>query len=187
MTALDPAAWTSWRAALAERVAGANPLESDAVRQKAALVLIDDLAAMVAGAHEPEIRALATARAQTGGDGEARIVAGGRAERERAAGVNAAAAAWNEMDEGYRPATCHGGLYTLPAAMAECEAAGATLGELLESIIVGYEFVTAVARLLPARGRCCCIRTPPCRRSGQRRRCLGSGPGIRDRCSKPST
>jgi 2-methylcitrate dehydratase PrpD len=147
---MDPAAWASWRSALAGRVTGASPLESDAVRQKAALVLIDDLAAMVAGAHEPEIRALATARAQAGGDGEATIVAGGRGERERAAGVNAAAAAWNEMDEGYRPATCHGGLYTLPAAMAECEAAGATLGDLLESVIVGYEFVTAVARLLPA-------------------------------------
>ena len=147
---MDTAAWTSWRSALVDRVASASPLESAAVRQKAALVVIDDLAAMVAGACEPEIRALATARAPAGRDGEATIVAGGRAERERAAGVNAAAAAWNEMDEGYRPATCHGGLYTLPAAMAECEAARATVGELLESVVIGYEFVTAVARLLPA-------------------------------------
>jgi 2-methylcitrate dehydratase PrpD len=150
VTPVDTAAWTSWRSALVDRVASGSPLESAAVRQKAALVLIDDLAAMVAGAHEPEIRALAAARAPAGRDGEATVVAGGRADRERAAGVNAAAAAWNEMDEGYRPATCHGGLYTLPAAMAECEAAGATVGELLESVVIGYEFVTAVARLLPA-------------------------------------
>ncbi len=146
---MDAGAWQAWRAALAGRLAGASPLASAEVRQKAALVLIDDLAAMVAGAREPEVRALAALRAP-GAAGEATVVAGGRADRERAAGVNAAAAAWNEMDEGYRPATCHGGLYTLPAAMAEGEAAGATVGQLLEAVVIGYEVVTAVARLLPA-------------------------------------
>ena len=49
------------------------------------------------------------------------------ADRISAAVANGAAADWCELDEGYRRATCHAGLYTIPALIAEAEATGRRL------------------------------------------------------------
>lgn len=143
--------WQQWRGRLADRLSEAAPsaLADDAVRRKAALVVVDDLAAAVAGHAHPEVRALAEGAAARGGPGEASLLSGVRVAREHAASVNAAAAAWDELDEGYRPATCHGGLYTVPAVVAEAEATGRSVSDVLTATVVGYEVVTAVARVLP--------------------------------------
>lgn len=144
-----PADWATWRDRLAARVSG-DPLQgAPDVRRKAALVLVDDLAAMVFAGQHVEVADVAAAVGH-GTAGEATVVVGGRATRERAAAANAVAAGWDELDEGYRPATCHGGLYALPAAMAETEAVGGSLDELLGGIVVGYEVATAVARAFPS-------------------------------------
>jgi 2-methylcitrate dehydratase PrpD len=145
-----PAGWAAWRQALIERLGGPSPLAVPVVLRKARLVLVDDLAAMIAAAGHVETVALAAHLRREEAAGEATVIAGGRASRELAAAANAVAASWDEIDEGYRPATCHGGLYTLPAALAEVEATGVSLDDLLEAVVIGYEVVTAVARALPA-------------------------------------
>ncbi|MCE3551470.1 MmgE/PrpD family protein [Pseudonocardia sp. RS11V-5] len=124
--------------------AGAAGLPEPVLRTTLTIVA-DDVAAMVGAHAEPEVRAVS---AQAGGAPEASVLGrpGVRAERRRAALANAVAANWTELDGGYRPATCHGSLYTLPAALAETEAAGGTLGDLLTAVAVGYEVVTRVAR-----------------------------------------
>lgn len=71
---------------------------------------------------------------------------GAWAQRDWAAVANAVAANWTELDEGYRPATCHGGLYSVPTAIAEVEATGGSVGEALTAIVAGYEVSTRVAR-----------------------------------------
>ncbi|MGJ9421401.1 MmgE/PrpD family protein [Aeromicrobium sp. CF3.5] len=122
----------------------------DALRRKVSLVLADDLAAMIAGHEHAEVRTLVTQAKAHGGQQEARLLNGVRLPREKAAAINATAAAWDELDEGYRPATCHGGLYTIPVVIAEAEATGRTIAEVLAAVVVGYEVVTAFARVLPA-------------------------------------
>ncbi|MRK00152.1 MmgE/PrpD family protein [Aeromicrobium sp. S22] len=148
-----PADWTAWRERLAARIEGVTPgslLADDALRRKAALVLMDDLAAMHVGASHAEVIALAQSFASPIAPGESMTALGSRGPRDKVAAVNAAAAGWDELDEGYRPATCHGGLYTVPAVIAEAEATGRTLEEVLAAVVVGYEVVTAFARAFPA-------------------------------------
>lgn len=117
------------------------------IRQRGALVLVDDLAAMIAGSAAEQVRTLdADQRMQSAG-GEARTVLGTKLARANAALVNATAADWDELDEGYRPATCHGGLYALPAAMAEAESRGANIAQVIRAVVAGYEVSTAHARL----------------------------------------
>jgi len=141
------AAWLAWRDRLGAKLV--DPLQSDEVRRRAALVLLDDLAAMVVGHRTAEVRAFADLVGAAGG--EARLLTSrGAASRERAATVNAVAAAWDELDEGYRPATAHGGLYAVPAVIAEAEATGAGLDDVLAAIVVGYEVATGVARAFPS-------------------------------------
>lgn len=116
------------------------------VLRTALVIMCDDLAAMVVAHTEDEVRAV-TAQA-TGGPPESTVVGspGRRSDRRSAALANAVAANWTELDGGYRPATCHGSLYSLPAALAEVEATGGTLGDLLRAHVLGYEVVTRVAR-----------------------------------------
>lgn len=133
----------TWAADTAGRGAEALP---EHVRRTALTVICDDLAAMVAAHAEPEVRAM-TAHA-TVGPAEATPVGtpGRRAERRRVALANAVAANWSELDGGYRPATCHGSLYTLPTALAEVEANQGNLGDLVAAMVIGYEVVTRIAR-----------------------------------------
>lgn len=143
--------WQSWEADLYSRVGKLGQTTLDAgTRRRAALVVIDDLASMVASADEPQVIALSQAAVRVAPSPEAQIVGAQRSGRGWAALVNAVAAGWNELDEGYRPATCHGGLYALPAAMAEVEAEGGSLDTLLRSVVGGYEVATAYARVMPA-------------------------------------
>ncbi len=143
--------WDKWQDTLYARVDaladGTTTLDA-ATRRRAALVLVDDTAAMAAGLNEPQVHALSAAAVRVEPNQEATHVTGSRSGRAWAALVNAVAANWNELDEGYRPATCHGGLYALPAAMAEVEARGGTVGELLTALVAGYEVSTSYARVM---------------------------------------
>ncbi|MEU1981867.1 MmgE/PrpD family protein [Nocardia sp. NPDC019395] len=117
----------------------------DAVLRTTLTIVCDDLAAMIGAHTEPEVRHIS---AHATGPGEATVVGvpGKRAGPRSAAFANAVAANWTELDGGYRPATCHGSLYTLPAALAEIETTGGTLRDLLRSVAIGYEVVTRIAR-----------------------------------------
>ncbi|NYT25862.1 MmgE/PrpD family protein [Alcaligenaceae bacterium] len=120
----------------------------EAVRQRAVDVLADDLAAMAAGAGEPELRHfMRRVCGRAGGGGHSLLIAPGlpAAALLDAASWNALAGNWCELDEGFRLAICHAGIYTLPALMAEAGARGATLGQVLLALTGAYELVTRCA------------------------------------------
>ena len=119
------------------------------VRRRALLVLADDLGAMIAVRDDPQVVAVRDSLLHAGAPAEATVFAGRerrRGERAAVAAANGTAADWAEMDEGYRPATCHAGLYVLPALLAEAEPRGLTGEQLLAALVAGYEVVTRVAR-----------------------------------------
>lgn len=150
MTVSD-ASWDRWQSSLFDRVDG---LVSRAValdpetRRRAALVVVDDMAAMATALSQAQIQALSSAAMRIEPSPEASHITGGKSGRAWAAMVNAVAANWNELDEGYRPATCHGGLYALPAGMAEVEASHGTVGDLLVAVVASYEVSTGYARVI---------------------------------------
>ena len=141
----------------------------DAVWRRAALVVADDLAAVVAARDEPELRPLHDRLLSAGGAAEATVFRGGRPRTDRysAAVANGAAADWCELDEGYGKVPCHGGLCVLPALWAEAEVGEYTVREMLRALAVGYEVVIRFARAFPFPDQTL-HPTRRCRRSGPR-------------------
>lgn len=119
------------------------------IRSRAATVFCDDLTAMIAARDEPEVQAMRAQLLRAGGTAEATLFDGSRpaarTDRYTAALANGTAADWAELDGGYRAVVCHAALYCIPALLAEAEASGATLEDLLLSLVVGYETVARVA------------------------------------------
>jgi len=117
-------------------------------RRRAVLVLFDDIAAMAGAAAEPEFQRVLPRLGTSGGTAESTVFStpGRRTDRRSAAQINAVAANWLELDEGYRVTPCHAGLYLLPALLAEAEAVGTRFADLVHAIAVGYEVVTRIAR-----------------------------------------
>ena len=125
-----------------------NDIPSE-VSASAALVLFDDMAAMIAAREEPEL-----ARLQDGlmaNATEATVFRGGRPRTDRysAAVANGAAGDWCELDEGYRITSCHAGVYVLPALLAEAEATALPAQEVIRALVVAYEVTTRFARAFP--------------------------------------
>jgi len=124
----------------------------EAVRRRAATILSDDIGAVVAGSLEPQV-----ARAREGfvrtasGSAEATVFAKGapRLDRHSAACANGMGITWCELDEGFRNASCHAGAYTIPALLAEAEARGLTVDEVLRALAVAYEVTTRFALAYP--------------------------------------
>lgn len=117
------------------------------VRHRAALVFLDDFAAMVAAREEPELIALRRQIEAHAGPGEATVFDGGarQVDRYSAALANGAAANWCELDGGFRPVVCHAALYCIPAILAEAEATAKRLDEMLLALLAGYETVARIA------------------------------------------
>lgn len=116
--------------------------------RRAVLIIADDLGAIVASRAEPEVARAQEQLLRRLAAPESTVFCGGRprTERSTAAVANAIAADWAELDEGYRKATCHAGLYTLPALLAEAEATGLTLADLLRAAVLSYETPARFAR-----------------------------------------
>jgi 2-methylcitrate dehydratase PrpD len=116
----------------------------DVIRRRAAVVL----AAIIAARDEPEVIALHDGMARSSGTAEATVfnARGQKLDRHSAATANGSAADWCELDEGYRRALCHAGLYCVPALLAEAAATGAQGAELLRALVIGYETSARVAR-----------------------------------------
>ncbi len=140
-------ALADWAASPAARVLPA------AVRRRAAIILMDDLGAMVAGAGEPQVARSVVRLARASGAPEATVFASGapRLDRANAAAANGMAIAWCELDEGFRGAPCHAGAYLLPALLAEAEVSGVTVGALLEALAIAYEITVRLACAFPFR------------------------------------
>src|SRR5215212_2243846 len=83
------------------------------ILRKAVIVMADDIAAMIAARSEPQVQRVNEQLMREGGHPEASVFLGGRQRigRISAALVNGIAGSWCELDEGYRLAPCHGGLY----------------------------------------------------------------------------
>lgn len=122
------------------------------VRRRAATILSDDIGAMVAGSLEVQVK---TAREgllkSSTGKTEATVFAAGapKVDKYTAASANGMAITWCELDEGFRNASCHGGAYTIPALLAEAEAQGRTVDEVLTALALAYEVTTRFALAFP--------------------------------------
>ena len=121
----------------------------EAVQKRAALVMSDDLGAIVAARDEPEVLALHNGIASSAGAGEATVFngRGHHLDRYSAALANGCAGDWAELDEGYRRVICHAGVYCLPALLAEAEAEPHSTQDVLRALVIGYETVARIARV----------------------------------------
>lgn len=105
-------------------------------------VLYDSIAAIAAGAQEREVRDLADRLAALGGTGGIATPAIGLHRRlpvAAAALVNGTAGTMLELDEGNQFARGHPGMHVVPAALATAGRLGASGGDLLVAIALGYE------------------------------------------------
>ena len=123
------------------------------VRQRASLILADDIAAIVAAASEPEVAAIQTELARSSGTPAVASLLGRtalRVDRYTAAAGNGLAICWSELDEGYRFVACHAGAYIIPALIAEAEATGARTADVIASLAIAYEVTARIAHAFPA-------------------------------------
>lgn len=123
----------------------------ESIYRRAAIVLCDDLAAIISARQDPVLSQIREQMLKDGGKPVATVFCGGdfRTDRFSAAVANAIAAPWNELDEGSLRVSCHSGIYVLPALLAEAEAEGLSTRELLRSLVVAYEVVTRFAMTFP--------------------------------------
>ena len=127
----------------------------DPVRRRAAIILADDIGAIVAGSVEPQVqRARAGFIRAASSRSEATVFADGAPTTDRAAAAcaNGMAIAWCELDEGFRLASCHGGAYTIPALLAEAEALDLDTEQVVRLVALAYEFTTRIALAYPFPG-----------------------------------
>src|SRR5262245_42577318 len=117
------------------------------IRRRAALVLADDLGAIVLGAKEPEVSTTIEQFARTSFAPEATVFKRGaaRVDRFSAASSNGMAVTWCELDEGFRKAPSHSGAYALPAILAEAEYRDATLADVVNALAIAYEITGRLA------------------------------------------
>jgi 2-methylcitrate dehydratase PrpD len=119
----------------------------DVVKQRALMLLCDDISAMLAGSVEPEVGKFREIVLSRSTSGDSVIFAKGLPTTDRisAAAVNALAGNWCELDGGFRRAVCHAGVCTLPALLAEGQARSLTFAQLLRCIVLAYEIITRIA------------------------------------------
>ncbi|MCC6710665.1 MAG: MmgE/PrpD family protein [Gammaproteobacteria bacterium] len=134
----------------------AHPLP-EPVRRRAAMILVDDIGAIVAGSREPQVKRAREGFMRTASSAaEATVLADGapRLDRYSAACANGMAITWCELDEGFRNAACHAGAYTIPALIAEAEARGLSVVQVVRAVCVAYEVTTRFALAYPFPGFC---------------------------------
>jgi 2-methylcitrate dehydratase PrpD len=144
-----------WLGELAAFCAGLRPdAIPAAVTDHAALVLLDTVGVIAAGAQEPEIGRLADRLAALHGAGEAPLIGlGRRAAPAVAALVNGTAGTMLELDEGNQFCRGHPGIHVIPAALAAAQALGRSGRDLLAAIVLGYEVgarIGIAAKLRPS-------------------------------------
>lgn len=117
-------------------------------RLRMALIIADDVAAILSAQDEPEVKAVHEHLVGSSLAKEATLLrrSGPRVDCRAAALGNGLAASWNEMDEGYRRAPCHAGIYSLPALFATAETVHLPVREVIRSGIGAYEIVARFAR-----------------------------------------
>ena len=121
------------------------------VQQQTVLVIADDLAAMLSAQDEPQVVAAHQQMLAREPAGSASLFRQDRPKLTalQAALGNALSACWNELDEGYRKAVCHAGLYTLPVLLAVAESEQRSVAEVLRASTLAYEVTARFARTWP--------------------------------------
>lgn len=117
-------------------------------RRRIALVIGDNLAAMLAAEDEPELRAAHEQAIRRSRVAESTLFRSGsaRIDRREAALANGLASTWAELDDGYSKAPSHPGAYSQPALLAEAEAEGMSLETTLRAAVLAYEIAARIAR-----------------------------------------
>lgn len=119
----------------------------EAVRARAALVLMDTVGVIIGGAEEPEVVRFADALRQVEAGGSATVLTHGLplASPTLAAFINGTAGIFLELDEGRRPAG-HPAIHVVPAALAMAEHLRASGRDLLAAIALGYELPARIGQ-----------------------------------------
>lgn len=102
-------------------------------------VFADTMAAIGAGAREPEVQALRARMVPEPGGASSLIGTGLRTEPAKAAFLNGTAGTFLELDEGNQYSRGHPGIHAIPAALAWGEAHGCSGTEVMTAAILGYE------------------------------------------------
>ena len=120
----------------------------DAARRRMALIMADDIAAILSAQEEPEVLAFHDQLERHSSRPEATLLRkrAPKLDARSAAIGNGLAASWNEMDEGYRKSPCHAGVYLLPALFAVAERDGLALREVMRAAVGAYEITARFAR-----------------------------------------
>jgi 2-methylcitrate dehydratase PrpD len=137
---------------LADFVAGSRAADSPALLAATSFYVLDLAAVALAGSTAPSSRPLLELVRETGGRGEATVYGAGRiASAADAALANGAMAHALELDDDHRVGTVHPGAVVVPAALAACEAAGASGATLLRAVLLGYEVMCRVGEAFGGR------------------------------------
>ena len=117
------------------------------IQQKVTMVFCDDIGAIAAGHNEKALKKIVSKLKENLSVNGSTVLDGSQVkiDKHSAAIANGTAGDWCELDGGYRPALCHGGLYCVPALIAEAEASGAEIKEILRALLIGYEIVAKIA------------------------------------------
>jgi len=106
--------------------------------------VIDWYAALLPGAVVPPATMLEAAFKEELGHGPSFLALGKRTHPRVAALINGTAAHTIEVDDIFRDGIYHPGAPTIPAALALAQANGASGGQFLRAVIVGYEISTRI-------------------------------------------
>lgn len=130
-----------------------NDLPADVV-ERARLIVLDTIGAVLAGSRAPEVCRLALHAREVSASARATLMGfEGGAEAGWAALVNATAATSTELDEGHAAARGHPAIHVLPLALALGEERNLSGRAVVTAIVAGYEVaarVGAASALKPA-------------------------------------
>lgn len=117
------------------------------MRRRIAFIVGDNLAANLAAADEPQLRAAHERMVARRVVQEATIFRSGapRVSTRNAAIANGLAATWAELDDGYSKAPSHPGAYSQSALLAVAETEGASLEATLRAALLAYEIGARIA------------------------------------------
>lgn len=120
-----------------------------AVRERAALVLLDTLGVMIWGGQDPFLRQLRSRYSRAYSPGKATVIGTGeRFDPGLAALLNAAACTVTQLSEGHRRSRGDPGPHIVPAALAVAEVESASGEALLAAMVAGYEVAVRVGLAL---------------------------------------
>jgi 2-methylcitrate dehydratase PrpD len=137
---------------LAEFVVAGGPRLAPAHLERAALHVLDLLAVALAGATAASSQPMLAMVRESAGKAEATVCGAGRiATAAEAALANGTLAHALELDDDHRTGTVHPGAVVVPAALAACEAAGASGATLLRAVFLGYEVMNRVGEAFEGR------------------------------------